>query len=455
LSHSGHNQSQSRRTSTQATLSALVMDVATIEAGLSTPQLVPTSDITGVDSGITSAPEANDSEMPDATSPQAHTTTVQQISQLKKKKKQKRYSPPQPDANTFRTQQEFLGSLNTIPIETVDPNSRKCPVCWKPFGEAADPGFDNSEEPVRLRCDHVFGNKCLNNTYALQGTSNVKIRPLSFYSKSKGSALGRKLHTYAKSNNMVSTSKSKTETFSGMVEESFQPERGTQIFGDHWWPVIRQLQSGTHDLAGVTLLDNAVILDRKQAKPKGPEISSKKLIETPGGYEVCLPGVAVHPATTNDSPHGLPPPSGFIHNVGVPAYELSAEPTMFGLNWGQQQAFFSEAVAIAPSHTTSTAPMQIAPPFLPASWTTTPIDEASLTMSVQQPASTWEEALAEKQTQLDKLIAKKEEIKGEAKVEQSDMSEEAKQQLITQQQALQQASEREKLAEMHKQAQGE
>jgi hypothetical protein len=58
-----------------------------------------------------------------------------------------RYAPPQPDADTFATQQAFLDYLIPVPIESVDEGSKKCPICWKPYGEAADPGFDNSEQP--------------------------------------------------------------------------------------------------------------------------------------------------------------------------------------------------------------------------------------------------------------------------------------------------------------------
>jgi hypothetical protein len=438
------------------------MDVATKDVELGTPDPKPLPDTEGAASDMTLPPDANDSEMPDATPPAQSTlsgvhdaTMEQQSSQLKKKKQKKRYLPPQPDARTFRTQQDFLDSLAPISIESVDPNSRKCPICWKPFGEAADPGFDNSEEPVRLRCNHVFGNKCLNHTYTLPGTSIIDVRPLTFFPGSKGTALGRKLHVYAESNNVNSTSKSKAEICSKMVEESYLPEKGTQVFGDHWWPVIRQLQSGTHDLGGVTLLDNAIILDRKPTKPKGPENTGKKLMKTPGGYDVYLPHAVVPP--TPASFHALPHlATGDSPASGVPAdLQLPAEPSMFGLDWDQHQSSFfgslSPTVASTPP-----LPMQVAPPFPPASFTPTSVDETSLKKSMQQPPSTWEEALAEKQTHLDILIAKKEEIKSKSGVKgkQSELSDTEKQQLLTQQKAFQQAIEREKLAEMHRQAQG-
>jgi hypothetical protein len=425
------------------------MDVATEAAELGTPGPASTTDI-GTKATVTAPPCADDLEMPDATPPahstlsDIHDTTIDQQSSELKKKKKTRYLPPQPDARTFQTQQEFLDSLTPIAIGSVDPNNRKCPICWKPFGEAADPGFDNTEEPVRLRCDHVFGNKCLIHTYALPGTSAVEIRPLTFSPKSRGTALGQKLHVYAEGYNVDSTSTTKTEIFSKMVEESYRPEKGAQVFGDHWWPVIRQLQSGTHDLGGITLLDNAIILDRKRTKTNSSEYTGKKLIKTPGGYDVFLPHAVV--PSMPASFHTLPSlPTGDSPAPSVPP----AEPAMFGLNWDQQQSSFLGSVSPTIA-STPPLPMQVAPPFPPANLT-----PMSLTESIQQPPSTWEEALAEKQTHLDILIAKKKENKSGVKGKQNDLSETEKQQLLAQQKALQQAIEREKLAEMHKQAQGQ
>ena len=107
-----------------------------------------------------------------------------------------RYAPPQPDADTFATQQAFLDNLMPVPIESVEEDSKKCPVCWKPYGEAADPGFDNSEQPVRLKCRHTFGNKCMLATFAVPGTLIVTLEPLAFGPGSRGYELGQRLHFY-------------------------------------------------------------------------------------------------------------------------------------------------------------------------------------------------------------------------------------------------------------------
>ncbi|CAN9214198.1 unnamed protein product [Alternaria alternata] len=104
--------------------------------------------------------------------------------------KKARYAPPQPDADTFATQQAFLDYLMPVPIESVDEDSKKCPICWKPYGEAADPGYDNSEQPVRLKCRHTFGNKCMLTTFAVPGTSTITLEPLAFGPGSRGYQLG-------------------------------------------------------------------------------------------------------------------------------------------------------------------------------------------------------------------------------------------------------------------------
>ncbi|CAN9283109.1 unnamed protein product [Alternaria alternata] len=143
------------------------------------------------------------------------------------------YTPPQPDADTFATQQAFLDYLMPVPIESVDEDSKKCPICWKPYGEAADPGFDNSEQPVRLTCRHTFGNKCMLATFAVPGTSTITLEPLAFGQGSKGYQLGR-----------------------------------------HWSSVFQELRRRTEKISGcrkIILLENAIILDsnRLDTRPLG------------------------------------------------------------------------------------------------------------------------------------------------------------------------------------------
>ncbi|KAF2681221.1 hypothetical protein K458DRAFT_256135, partial [Lentithecium fluviatile CBS 122367] len=92
---------------------------------------------------------------------------------------------PQPDTNTFETQEEFLASLEPVPIETVDADHRRCPHCWKYYGES-DPDLDNAEVPVRLRCNHVLGDKCLQDLFGLPQPVRVNFKELSYEPGSKG-----------------------------------------------------------------------------------------------------------------------------------------------------------------------------------------------------------------------------------------------------------------------------
>ena len=92
-----------------------------------------------------------------------------------------------------------------VPIESVDEDSKKCPICWKPYGEAADPGFDNSEQPVRLECRHTFGNKCMLATFAIPGTSIITLEPLAFGPGSRGYQLGQRLHSYLRESRALET----------------------------------------------------------------------------------------------------------------------------------------------------------------------------------------------------------------------------------------------------------
>ncbi|CAN9171051.1 unnamed protein product [Alternaria alternata] len=142
--------------------------------------------------------------------------------------KKARYAPPQPDADTFATQQAFLDSLMPAPIESVDDDSKKCPICWKPYGEAADPGFDNSEQPVRLKCRHTFGNKCMLATFAVPGTSTITLEPLAFGPGSRGYQLGQRLHSYLRESRALETN-GNAVAFTEMLHT--RRESLTELFG--------------------------------------------------------------------------------------------------------------------------------------------------------------------------------------------------------------------------------
>lgn len=173
--------------------------------------------------------------------------------------KTKRYKAPQPDADTFDSRQEFLDSLRPLDSDHVDNDRRRCPICWKPIGEEADPGFDNSEFPVKLRCSHVFGHKCLEKTFAPPNTTKLRLRPLSFEPGRKGSLLGHRLHTYTNEHG-ISPSEV-VETFHRMLNESCQPQKGVEVFGKHWWPIMQDVLHFSRKLSNVVLMENATILD--------------------------------------------------------------------------------------------------------------------------------------------------------------------------------------------------
>jgi hypothetical protein len=115
-----------------------------------------------------------------------------------------------------------------VPIESVDEDSKKCPICWKPYGEAADPGFDNSEQPVRLKCRHTFGNKCMLATFAVPGTSTITLEPLAFGQGSKGYQLGQRLHSHLRESRALETN-GNAVTFTEMLHT--RRESLTEIFG--------------------------------------------------------------------------------------------------------------------------------------------------------------------------------------------------------------------------------
>lgn len=129
---------------------------------------------------------AMENQQPDtAYEQQAHMQQAAFLASLKGKKK---YTPPMPDENTFDTQEEFVKSLVPVPISSIPEVDRKCPHCWKRFGET-DPGYDNAEDPVKFRCGHAFGEKCMKEVFRLPIPVKVELHPLSFGSGSRGAKL--------------------------------------------------------------------------------------------------------------------------------------------------------------------------------------------------------------------------------------------------------------------------
>lgn len=279
------------------------------------------------------------------------------------KKKTKRYVPPQPDVNTFPSQEAFLESLSPIAIEQVDANSLKCPLCWKLYGEAPDPGFDNTEAPVALRCHHVFGDKCLKNTFGTPENSRTSLRPL-LVTDARGKALGERLHAFATSAHGEET-ENYTRVFSKMMEDSYAPRQGEELFGKYWWPIIRHLQQVGRNMYNVTFLNNAIIMDY-------PPMKLQK--HTPV-YNAIQAG-------------SLTPTSTDMNQPLTQAIQSS----------GSAQASLSTPTPYYTVVTLDILPSMVAPAQA------VPLPSFGQFVAAAGPSGTWEEALAE-ETNLDKLTA--------------------------------------------------
>lgn len=97
--------------------------------------------------------------------------------------------------DSTKTQKEFLDSLQPIPIESVDENGRRCPYCWRSYGEKT-PGQDDAEQPVKLACNHVFGEQCMRSLFAIKDPVHIAIVPFSFAPGTKGADLAARLCSY-------------------------------------------------------------------------------------------------------------------------------------------------------------------------------------------------------------------------------------------------------------------
>jgi hypothetical protein len=187
--------------------------------------------------------------------------------------KKKRYIPPKANSNTFATRQAFLQSLQPIELHEVDEEKRKCPICWKQFGEDPDPGFDNSERPVKLRCNHIFGHKCLASVFDISETTSLTLEPLSFVTGKRGYLLREKLVAYHMKH--ASSYRLRSEIFLKMLEDSIGSRKTRlDLFGEYWCTIIEDILTGQGadepygDMTGITLMENAIVLDFDLPRPK-------------------------------------------------------------------------------------------------------------------------------------------------------------------------------------------
>ncbi|KAF2823204.1 hypothetical protein CC86DRAFT_469053 [Ophiobolus disseminans] len=202
----------------------------------------------------------SDETPPETTSQTSHIEDVVQSPVSHSQHPAKPYSPPKPDSLTFPTPKAFLDSLQPIPIEQVEDNNQRCPICWKLYGEVSDPGFDNTEMPVRLRCGHVYGDKCLASTFRAPETRYHRLRPLSFSSCSrKGCVLGQKMHEFLSSQDAIDGFRD----IGTMLKHACDVEvdRGHQLFGEYWSPILQEVAHNRNKLTDIILMENALILD--------------------------------------------------------------------------------------------------------------------------------------------------------------------------------------------------
>ncbi|KAJ4357411.1 uncharacterized protein N0V89_001986 [Didymosphaeria variabile] len=187
----------------------------------------------------------------------------------------KLYRGPQADAATFATQQEFLDSLVPIPMESVDDNSRKCSYCWKLYGEST-PGNDDAEEPVRFKCDHVFGEKCMRALFAMREPARVDLKPLSFSPGSRGADLGSRLSAYIDSQGVeksaLLTGGDRKKYFVHLLQKVMptmksypgDPRHGhaVELLGKDWLRLVFEMFNHSDPHPGhFHLLENAIIMD--------------------------------------------------------------------------------------------------------------------------------------------------------------------------------------------------
>jgi hypothetical protein len=183
-----------------------------------------------------------------------------------------------PSPEPLDSQDTFLSSLKPVDIESIDKDSRKCGVCWKTYGEAPDPGQDNSEQPVRLQCSHAFGNKCLKALFAKVPNFEVELRELRFdNATSRACKLGEKLEALL-GNAPEDTHES---IIFNALKMNVDRSKGAKVFGGYWWVIFAHLKNSIAlDLSCITLMDNAVVLDpMPNESKKGPRDANFMLTE--------------------------------------------------------------------------------------------------------------------------------------------------------------------------------
>ncbi|KAF2110386.1 hypothetical protein BDV96DRAFT_201393 [Lophiotrema nucula] len=225
--------------------------------------------------------------------PTSHENQQEQIPQPKFRRK------PVTDPELLPSHEAFIEALKPIPIDSIIENDRKCPHCWRIYGEP-DPGKDNAEDPVRLPCGHEFGEQCALSLYQLPDDVTVVLCPISFEEGSRGMELGDRLSQYLKDeasageqSKSVDTPTKRTspalrvsarlkgkppgEADSSPAENSVKkvftrlltdlrrpskrPRTTLQTLGNEWYGIFQSILSPNHTLRSVYFLENGVIYD--------------------------------------------------------------------------------------------------------------------------------------------------------------------------------------------------
>ncbi|EUC28990.1 hypothetical protein COCCADRAFT_8723 [Bipolaris zeicola 26-R-13] len=135
---------------------------------------------------------------------------------------------PPPDEDTFPTEQTFLASLVPVPLETVEHDNRECIFCETRYGEISDSAPGSPEMPVRLRCNHVFGEQCARRHFGQRLIIEFNIRPLEFHPGTRGNILISKLHGRAVE---VDQYLGDFNLFKGLLDNLHDAERLNRFFG--------------------------------------------------------------------------------------------------------------------------------------------------------------------------------------------------------------------------------
>ena len=169
------------------------------------------------------------------------------------------YVTPQLGADAFQSLKAFIDSLKPIPLEDLEEDDRKCQLCSKRYGEPSGPGNNDSELPVRLHCNHVFGEKCLDKMFLDISVVELPLRPLSFGPGSRGHELLGILRAYAQDEKRY---RDYFEVFRQMLESLCNADLAKNLFGWHWGTVLKEIffYFTTVPLSKIQFMENALLI---------------------------------------------------------------------------------------------------------------------------------------------------------------------------------------------------